>query len=394
LKKIALLIPTLQGGGAERVASILSNAFELSGYEVYVIVYEDHVQDYSYSGKLLSLKTPHKKTVFGKYFCFVQRIIKLRNIKNKYSLDTVISFLDSPNILNILTKGDSNTIVSVRNYTTQSNTGFYGKVGNLAIKYLYKRADFIVSVSNVIKNRLITNYGLENVQNNITIYNPYDLNKIELLSQGELKKDELEVFRQPTIITIGRLIDQKGHWHLIRSFSEVKKSIPDAKLIILGKGNLSNYLKQLSMDLEIEEDIYFLGFNSNPYKYLSKATLFVFPSLFEGFPNALCEAMACGLPVISADCKSGPREILAPNTSLDTEINSVDFCEYGVLIPVCDGKKYDAAEPLKAEEIHLANAITSLLQTKRLLELYSKKSKERVKAFSVENIVKEWEKII
>lgn len=394
MKRIALIIPTLKGGGAERVASVLSNGLALNGHEVYVIVYEDHEHDYSYSGKLLSLNVPHKKTIVGKCFCFVKRIIKLRTIKNQYSIDTAISFLDSANILNILTKGKSTTIVSVRNYISLSNKGIYGKIGNLAIEYIYKHADVIVCVSNLIRSTLAANFGLDDAQKNIAIYNPYDLNDIDRLKKDELTKDELTIFSHPTVIAVGSLTDQKGHWHLLRSFSEVKKNIPDAKLVILGKGDLFKYLKQLSVDLKLEDDIFFLGFKRNPYQYLNKATVFVLPSLFEGFPNALCEAMACGLPIISADCKSGPREILAPNTPLDTDIAIVDFSEYGILIPVCDGKKYDAKEPLKEAELLLAKAITRLLGNKDLMKLYSEQSKERVKAFGVDSIVKEWEKII
>lgn len=117
------------------------------------------------------------------------------------------------------------------------------------------------------------------------------------------------------------------------------------KLAILGRGELEDYLKQLACEMDLEKDVYFLGFQKNPFKFISKSKIYVFPSLYEGFPNALCEAMACGVTVISSDCKSGPREILAPETNIDGETKIIEYAKYGMLLPVCDDNCYGAKEP-------------------------------------------------
>ena len=195
------------------------------------------------------------------------------------------------------------------------------------------------------------------------------------------------------IINVGRLTKQKGQWQ-IRAFKKVKEEITNIKLIILGTGELEDYLNKLIGELNLEKDVYFLGFQENPFKFISKSRIFVFPSLYEDFPNALVEAMACGIPVISSDCKSGPREILAPETDLRIEAKKVEYSKYGVLIPVCDDKYYDAQLPLTTEERILAKSIVELYSSKDLLENYTVEAKERVKDFDKDKIILEYENIL
>ena len=193
---------------------------------------------------------------------------------------------------------------------------------------------------------------------------------------------------------MGRLTKQKGQWHLIRAFKKVKEKITNMKLIILGTGELEDYLKKLVVGLNLEKDVYFLGFQKNPFKFISKSKIHVFPSLYEGFPNALVEAMACEIPVISSDCKSGPREILAPETNIDVETKIIEYAKYGVLIPVCNDNYYKAKDPLTNKEMILAKSIVELYLSKELLENYTVKSKERVKDFNKDNIILEYENIL
>ncbi|MBL0029969.1 MAG: glycosyltransferase [Rhodanobacteraceae bacterium] len=123
------------------------------------------------------------------------------------------------------------------------------------------------------------------------------------------------------IVTVGRLCAAKNYESLLRVFFRVHELRPQAKLVIAGDGELKRYLFELSTQLGLrtvdvsssqaeaatEADVVFLGHQSNPFKFVRHANLFVFPSLWEGFPLALCEAMACGVPVVSADC---PQSLL------------------------------------------------------------------------------------
>lgn len=170
--------------------------------------------------------------------------------------------------------------------------------------------------------------------------------------------------------------------------------MPDAKLVILGQGDLEDYLKELAKELDLEKDVHFLGFQENPFKYIAKSTIYAFPSLYEGFPNAMCEAMVCGVPVISADCKSGPREILAPDTDINREIDDIEYAKYGILIPPSDGVKYKSDDELIKEEKILSKSIVALMKDKAMMDKYSKLAMERVDDFSMDKIIKQWEELL
>ena len=121
---------------------------------------------------------------------------------------------------------------------------------------------------------------------------------------------------------------------LIRAFSKVAEKNENINLAILGQGELKEDLEKLVAEYNLQDRVFLLGFQSNPFKYVSKSSVFVLSSLFEGLGNVVLEALACNVPIISTDCKSGPREILAPGTSLDKKIESAETNEYGILIPV------------------------------------------------------------
>ena len=157
---------------------------------------------------------------------------------------------------------------------------------------------------------------------------------------------------------------------------------------------MEGYLRNLAIDIEIERDAIFLGFQANPFKYIGEATVYAFPSLYEGFPNALCEAMACGLPVISADCQSGPREILAPYTDINTVIDNIEFAPYGILVPTCDGIMYDYNVDLTREEKILSDSIIGVIKNIEILNKYSIAASNRVKEFGIKNIIDIWESVI
>jgi len=390
---LAIIVPTLSGGGAERVASNLSLYLSEQKYKRYIILNDAEEIDYPYKGTLIDLDTKVINNPLGKIFNLVKRIYKVKKIKKKYKVQTTISFLEAANIVNIFTKTEDKIILSIRNFKSKSSKSFYGKIYNYLIKIFYNRADILVAVSKGVKDDLIRNYGID--KNKIkVIYNLYDLDKIQGLSKEKIEDKYKEIFKFPVIISVGRSTKQKGQWHLIRAFKKVKEKITNIKLIILGTGELEDYLKQLVEELNLEKDVYFLGFQKNPFKFISKSKIYVFPSLYEGFPNALVEAMACGIPVISSDCRSGPREILAPESNMNKETKIIEYAKYGVLLPVCNDNYYKAKDPLTNKEMILAKSIVELYSSKELLENYTVKSKERVKDFNKDKIILQYENIL
>jgi len=141
-------------------------------------------------------------------------------------------------------------------------------------------------------------------------------------------------------------------------------------------------------------DVYFLGFQKNPFKFIAMSKLFVFSSLWEGFGNALVEAMACGVCVVSSDCRSGPREILTPNIDFNYQTQEPEFAEYGVLMPVFEVKYKSAEEPLGEREIMWIETIDRLIEDEGLRKHYSEKAKQRAEDFSIEKTLIEWRNIL
>jgi len=195
------------------------------------------------------------------------------------------------------------------------------------------------------------------------IQNPLDIKEIDRLKERDVsEKFNGERFN---IVARGRLCEQKGFSCLIRALEKVNKEYSKAHVYILGKGPLESKLKQLAKELHLEKKVHFLGFKNNPYKYIAHADLFVMSSLWEGLPGVLLEALACEVPIVSTDCKTGPREILQDG-------------KYGELVSIKDSEA-------------LAEKIIYLLEHPETRKEYSQKGRERVGGFDAQKISKEYE---
>jgi glycosyltransferase involved in cell wall biosynthesis len=412
-KKVMFIIPHLGSGGAERVVANLCNG--LADYERIVLIFENIIK-YNVDARIISINSPATQNLFKKLLNSPVRYLKIRKLKEEIKPDFVVSLLEPANLFNVLTKISSQkTILSFRsNYTAtlQENPFFGGGITRsilktiytLALKTIYNRADLLVALSKGVAEDLIRNYGINSNKVKV-IYNPYPIDEIRELAKEPLGNHE-EIFKHPVLITAGRLTKPKGQWYLIRVFKALKEKHKDLKLVILGEGELKDYLVGLSEELglktyvwdkdELSEsfDVYFLGFQNNPFKFMARSKLFVFPSLWEGFPNALVEAMACGVSVISSDCRSGPREILAPNTDFNYQTQKPEFAEYGVLMPVFEVKYKSAEEPLGEKEMMWVETVDKLLEDESLRKNYSEKAKQRAEDFRIEKIVQEWRDVL
>jgi glycosyltransferase involved in cell wall biosynthesis len=395
---VAFLINSLAGGGAQKVAIRLSEHLPISAF----ILLERDIK-YKTDKPIFFLSNHSTKTSpIIKTLSIPIYAYKLSKFLEKDSL--VVSFLERANFVNIISKLSKKhkAIISVR---MDQQTGHVGlrKLNKLLVRILYPKADLIVAVSHGVKQSLI-NLGIEEEKIKV-IYNPYPIDEIKELAKEPLGSYE-EIFEHPVLITAGRLTKQKGQWYLIRVFKALKEKHRDLKLVILGEGELKDYLVELSQELGLKTyvwdrdrlsesfDVYFLGFQKNPFKFIARSKLFVFPSLWEGFPNALVEAMACGVPVISSDCRSGPREILEPNADFNYQTQKPEFAEYGVLMPVFEVKYKSAEEPLGGKEIMWVETIDKLLEDENLRKNYSDKAKQRAEDFRIEKIVEKWQEAL
>lgn len=403
---IAILIQTLSGGGAERVASNLSLCLDDSTFKKYILLYEDRA-DYEYKGNLINLNCPSDRSLIVKLKSFLLKIYRTIKKKIELKIDTTISFTEDPNVINIISRISRKVIISVQTFPSLCYNNFLGGIFRLLIRFLYNKADIIVAASEGIKYDLMKNFEIDKDKIRL-IYNMVDIGAVGYLSVKNLNDDHNLLFNNnKTIITAGRLAKEKGQWYLIRLFQEVKKKIDGSKLIFLGDGELRNHLISLSKKLEFRTysswdnepinenyDIYFLGFQNNPFNLISKAQIFILSSLFEGFPSVLIEAMACGITVISSDCRSGPREILAPDTDFRYETKSPEFAKHGILMPVFNGQFYDSNDRLTNEERIWANTAIQILKDENTQKRYSSAGIMRAKDFDTTKIINEWIKLL
>ncbi|MBC6997979.1 glycosyltransferase [Cytophaga sp. FL35] len=375
---ISLFIYSLAGGGAERVVSYLLPYLKSKGHVVHLVLMNKTISyplpnDVSVhyieqsksdeSGILKLLKLPFLAYKYA-------RLVKKLQLTHSFSL------LSRPNYVNVLmkyfVKQPPRIIVSERNYASmQYGYGdMQSKANNLLVSWLYPKADFAIGNSEANVADLIDNYGVKKIRSHV-IQNPIDIEKIEKLVTKENFFDSSFV----NMITVGRLQAAKNQELLLKAFASTPENV---RLYILGKGHLENHLKELTAHLKLEERVFFLGFDNNPYQYLKGADLFVFGSNHEGFPNVLLEAMCCGLPILTTNCKSGPSEIMQLQEPSETDLMKTP---YGLLTPVGN---VDV----------MAKGMAYFLNHPAYLQSCRQAVLERIKDFEKEGILKAYEEAL
>ncbi|MBP1154402.1 MULTISPECIES: glycosyltransferase [unclassified Paenibacillus] len=395
-QNIGLLISTLNDGGAERVISRLSYILK-DNYNLSVILFDSRNMKYEHYGNLIDLKVEaNNGNILSKFVLLFRRVLRLKRIKKENNLCAVISFLDSPNIVNILSNNkECDVIVSVRNFLSEErDLSLLNRLTDFAMKLLYKKADRVIPVSKQIRELLIQKYNIES--NKIkTIYNPFDVEMIKRLSIEDLDEKHNEFMDSNKIfISVGRQMYQKGFWHLVKAFKLVHDQDDEVKLVIVGRDEQNGKLQHLVNELGVQDSILLTGYQKNPFKFIKKSNIYILSSLFEGFPNALVEAMACGCPVIATDCKSGPKEILFEESDLSVEINEITYADYGVLVPALESNENWDPFYHDINEKTLATAMLKLLNDKNKLKHYSKMSLERAQRFNYDRCKDEFISIL
>lgn len=394
MKKIAFLLPDFEEGGMPKVASNIMTGLKNKEYNQYLVLLDSESEiRYAHKAQVLSV-CPKGNSKLGKMRTFFKRIKIVRQLKKKHNFDAVISFGVVANIINIITKQQDKTICTEHNVKSIENKtwGFFGKVYDILIKIFYSKPDRLVAISNVMKEDLIENY---NIKKNIdVIYNPHKINDIIELSNEPLLVEEKQLFENKvTLINVGRLTYAKGHWHLIRILAELKGEFSNIQLLILGQGEMEKDLKELSKKLGIQNSVHFLGYQSNPYKFIKNADLFVLSSMFEGFPNVLIESLACQTPIISTDCKSGPREIIDDKKDIYKVINQYEKHDVGMLTPQFNGEVILDSGRLTKSEDQMKQAIKKLLEEQQLYNEMKNQSIGKAWIYDVSNIAKLYENL-
>lgn len=352
--KIVFFIGGLGGGGAERVVCNLSNYLSKKN-DVTILTLSSIKSRYKIDQEVKHINLENDKKIKLFLLKNLYRIYNLYKFIRMKEYDIVITFLPIPSFMMLLFRRiiKSPIIVSVRN---DPKIEYKSKCMNLIMKWLYPRADGFVfqtdEAKDYFKNIIKDNYDI--------IPNP--INEEFLIEPfcGERKK---------VIVSVGRLVAQKNHILLINAFSEICNKYPEYKLIIYGEGELRDKLEQRIEELNLKNRIILPGNIKNVKEMISDTSLFVLSSDYEGMPNALMEAMALGLPVISTDCPCGGARYL------------IDHEKNGILVPVGNCNM-------------MVKAIDKILRDKYYSNYLSKESAKISIKLNPNVIYKKWENYI
>ncbi|MGI4743443.1 MAG: glycosyltransferase [Janthinobacterium lividum] len=414
-KNILLLIPQLTFGGAERVFHDHARELARAGHHVTECVFDSASRvDFRTQNQLIALDVPAaSRTILSKIKALRCRIARLRQIKQELKIDVCISHLEGADYLNLLSKGSEKVFLCVHNSKRHDLSYGVSILGHLRrhilMPTLYRRADRIITVSRDLRQEMIEYMHLPSSQV-VTINNFVEIEAIHQRASEPLTPVENALYNGgQIIIAAGRLEREKNQIALLPVMAALRANGNYAvRLLLLGDGKLrpaivaqaqalglsiwdgptetakSNIIPNLS-----QYDIVLLGFRTNPFPYIAKATLNILPSLTEGFPMALCESMACGVPAASADCPTGPREILAPNTSPQAYAAQPEWAEFGLLLPLLG----QGDEPARVAPIW-AKALNRFLTDPATHHHYAIQARLRAEVLGPQPIMARWEKLL
>ncbi len=306
---VALYLPNLDGGGAERMMVNLASGFARRGYQTDLVLAEAR-------GPYLEQVASEVNIVDLESSGVAASLPRLVRYLRQQRPESLLATLNHASVVALL--GCRLARVRTRTVIRESNMLFPYQTPSLrqrslkaSVKLLYPTADAHVAVSQGVADSL-QDFVKLNPKNVHTIYNPVITNG--LLERARLAPEhpwlvDRSQSSPPVLLGVGRLTGQKDFGTLVRAFARVRQT-QKAQLIILGEGTQRLNIEALAAELGVAEDVSLPGFVDNPFAFMARADLFVLSSRFEGLPGALIQAMACGCKVVSTDCPSGPAEIL------------------------------------------------------------------------------------
>lgn len=355
---VALFMNNLPTGGAERVMLSLAKAFAARGHRVDFVLVVRHgelVAQIPPEANVVELGAVHRNRVLPSllrlergtrrlvtralYQAKPPKVVRglppLARYLRSACPDALLSTLPVNNLVALwaASRAGVPTRVVVREATHESSDlpgeegPFMRLFPELAHRW-YPHASAVVTVSDGVADDLVQFVGIER-ERLTTIYNPVDLARIAAESQLAPDEPWLAPGGPPTLVAAGRLVPQKDFVTLLHALARVRRERP-VRLVVLGRGPLRERLAELADELGIGEALRMPGVVANPFAYFARAAAFVLSSAWEGLPNVVLEALACGCPVVATDCPSGPREILADG-------------RHGRLVPVADPAALAAA---------------------------------------------------
>jgi len=355
----------MHAGGAERVVAHLAERMACKKYKVIILITfsKRGLCHYNINKNVQIVFLGQKKIIQFKIISFLKRFFLARKIFKTNRDATIVSFLSTVNIFTILASFGfgMKVIVSERTYPPLAPIG---KIYAFLRKFTYPKANLVVmqtqSGANWLK-KTIPKAKIKVIPNPAVF--PLPKNKPEIAINKHIKKN------QKLLLAVGRLSDEKQFDLLINAFSKISNEMANWKLVILGQGFQRNYLTSLIKNLNLVKKVFLPGRAGNMSDWYRRANLFVLSSKFEGFPNALLEAMTYGCPVVSLDCKTGPRELIKH------EVN-------GILIP-----------PTK-KSILFGAKLQQIMKNSFLRKKCAKQAKKIRNKFHFSKVFKMWEDVL
>jgi glycosyltransferase involved in cell wall biosynthesis len=358
---LSIFLTDLEGGGAEKVMVNLANGFSQHGQSVDLVLVRKIGQYFSHLHPNIHIVDLQQDSLLSSLPALVY-YLKTKQPK------ILLSALEDTNIIAIcatkLARARTSVVVTVHNHLSSEAryaSGLKRKVVPHLLRWVYPHANAVVAVSHGVAADVSKWTGLSVNQVQV-IYNPIVTPDLQIKQHNVPDHPWLQQTQIPIILGIGRLHPQKDFPTLISAFARVRQQTL-ARLLILGEGEEHSHLESLIQQLDLQDDVQLVGFVSNPYAYMSRSSLLVLSSAWEGFGNVLVEAMATGTPVISTACESGPSEILLDG-------------QYGKLVEVGDVEA-------------MADAIRTTLTEKT----DSDKLKQRANEFSLEVAIDHYKRI-
>jgi glycosyltransferase involved in cell wall biosynthesis len=301
--RIMLAITTMTAGGAERVAATLVNYWTAQGHQVALVtVASTDLDFYPLDSRVLrfALDLSHSTTTWRDFVIVnFSRIRKLRSVIRTFKPDVILSFLDTTNVRMLLASIGTGVPVIVEEHIDPVQNPV-GTTLRFFRRVLYKRAAAVVVLTPGIAEWATSFVKREAVH---VIPNPIS---VQFCKNGKPQPNG----NGHRIIAIGRLEVQKGFDMLLKAFAQCAPQHPSWNLKIIGDGFEREHLRGLAMDLLIGHRVTWERVVKEPERELHGSDLFVLSSRYEGLPMVLLEAMACGLPVVSFDCPSGPGDVI------------------------------------------------------------------------------------
>jgi glycosyltransferase involved in cell wall biosynthesis len=307
-KRVLVILPWLNGGGAERVMLHLLNNLDRARYEPFVAVgavVGAFVHDVAGDVPLIDLAAARSRHAVGP----IVRLV--RNLKPAVVLATCMNFAAAaarpffPRGTRLILREGNSISAFLDEVATTSR--LLAECYRHSYRHLYRMADVVVCQSEFMLEDMTRNLGVPR-HKVVRIYNPVDVDKV-----AELANAEASPFRGegPHVLAAGGLYRRKGFDLLLRAFARVRVAHPSATLTIIGEGEQRAALETLRDHLQLRDAVELVGFRANPFAFMKNADLFVSSSRYEGFANVIAEALACGTPVVATDCPSSNREVIS-----------------------------------------------------------------------------------